>query len=676
MTRVIWIIIFALVLALQYTRAQDEIRKDIRLLNRIYNYYKSVDTMIVHRTPVYAYRKLKIIVAKKNVILLPIPTMYRIAHSKNREYIEECIDLLNYNSTRDFSVKNIAHLSTIPNQKQVLTRLQKFLVPKLYEETVFENSILSPFHCNNKHYYKYQFKILCDSLVEVSFSPKIYNTQLITGYATIDASSGSIIKGKINGEFDMINFSLTFVMADNWLASLYPKRCDLSANFKFMGNLIKTQNFAIYGISNPPSIRLQSTDREMMASLRCDSLTTYEDSLYTRFFSVKNNDTITTNKENNWAKKIFWDIFGDNLLNKINSNYGSSNQGQININPLFNPLYMGYNGHKGYYYKFDARSIYNFTPNHYLYARLKAGYSFKQRQLYYTIPIEYHFNKRHNGYVKMQFSNGNWIGNGQLKDEMLALLPDTVKYNAERVNYFRSFNLSLESSYDLSQYLTLQIGMIGYKRTAIERRIYQLAKVPISYTTAASKAEIIWRPIGWKGPVANLAYERSIRGFMNADISYERFEIDIQHKMPFNRLQYLSYRVGCGFYTLIDGTNNFLDYSNFRDNNIPDGWNDEWTGEFVLLSSHWYNLSRYYVRSNTTYETALLALSHIPLIGRYIEKERIYTNILFVTHLHPYVEIGYGFTTRWVSAGAFIAQRNGKYDGIGVKIGLELFRQW
>ena len=32
----------------------------------------------------------------------------------------------------------------------------------------------------------------------------------------------------------------------------------------------------------------------------------------------------------------FWDVLGDNLLNKISSNYGNGNQGQVNINPLFN----------------------------------------------------------------------------------------------------------------------------------------------------------------------------------------------------------------------------------------------------------------------------------------------------------------------------------------------------
>ena len=45
-------------------------------------------------------------------------------------------------------------------------------------------------------------------------------------------------------------------------------------------------------------------------------------------------------------------------------------------------------------------------------------------------------------------------------------------------------------------------------------------------------------------------------------------------------------------------------------------------------------------------------------------------------HLHPYIECGYGFTTRLFSIAFFIANKNGKFDGAGARLGLELFRQW
>lgn len=38
-----------------------------------------------------------------------------------------------------------------------------------------------------------------------------------------------------------------------------------------------------------------------------------------------------------------------------------------------------------------------------------------------------------------------------------------------------------------------------------------------------------------------------------------------------------------------------------------------------------------------------------PLIGKYIEAERLYVSSLVVNHLHPYTEWGYGVTTRAIT---------------------------
>lgn len=72
-----------------------------------------------------------------------------------------------------------------------------------------------------------------------------------------------------------------------------------------------------------------------------------------------------------------WDIVGDNILNKIKTNIGGEERGQIRIGPIFNPLYFGYTAHKGVIYRFDIKSFYNFTPNSDITARLKLGYSFQ-----------------------------------------------------------------------------------------------------------------------------------------------------------------------------------------------------------------------------------------------------------------------------------------------------------
>ena len=110
--------------------------------------------------------------------------------------------------------------------------------------------------------------------------------------------------------------------------------------------------------------------------------------------------------------------------------------------------------------------------------------------------------------------------------------------------------------------------------------------------------------------------------------------------------------------------------------NLPNGWDDDWTGQFQLLSRNWYNASDYYLRGHVSYESPLLMLSWMPWIGRYIETERIYLSTLSIEHTRPYTEIGYGFTTRFVSIGLFASFLKTQYQEIGCKFTFELFRKW
>ena len=68
-------------------------------------------------------------------------------------------------------------------------------------------------------------------------------------------------------------------------------------------------------------------------------------------------------------------------------------------------------------------------------------------------------------------------------------------------------------------------------------------------------------------------------------------------------------------------------------------------------------------------------MSWLPWVGRYLEMERVYVSALQAVNVHPYVEVGYGFTTRLFSIGAFMSSGQGNRT-FGVKFGFELFRNW
>ena len=189
----------------------------------------------------------------------------------------------------------------------------------------------------------------------------------------------------------------------------------------------------------------------------------------------------------------------------------------------------------------------------------------------------------------------------------------------------------------------------------------------------APALSVSFRP--WaKAPMFTIDYERAFKSSY-FDVDYERWEADASLKHRLRRLQTLNLRVGGGIYTRRKG-NYFMDFANFRDNNLPEGWDDDWSGDFQLLRSHLYNESQYYVRGNVSYESPLLGVSLIPLVGRYVERERVYWNGLGIGHTRMYSEIGYGFTTRFFSVGVFASFLNIEYQQMTAKFTFELFKRW
>ena len=134
-------------------------------------------------------------------------------------------------------------------------------------------------------------------------------------------------------------------------------------------------------------------------------------------------------------------------------------------------------------------------------------------------------------------------------------------------------------------------------------------------------------------------------------------------------------KVGGGFYSR-KKDNYFVDFMHFRDNKLPEGWDDEWTGNFQLLNSNWYNESRYYARANISYESPFLLTSWLPLVGRLVERERFYISALSIDNTRPYSELGYAFTTRLLSIGLFASFLNTEFQNFECKFTFELFRRW
>ncbi len=657
-----------------------------QVLDQVRNYALSVDTLQNVPTFFYSYQKSLITTDRRNFTLFVVPTMYSIARDKQRAFVMENYNLCDYSDREHPHAKRLLDVNTIPHKRKVLRPVAKYLSPTVYSETLIDGVILSPFHIHNRYFYKYKISFRSDDVVVLSFSPRNNNTQLIKGKATIDATTGRIIDVAYDGEFDMVRFHAYLLMGENGQLSLFPQYCVVRSQFKFMGNVLRAVSSIYLGLSKKPSKEPTSIfeEQKLLEEVRPVKLGKQEKEVLQAYYdqyrkeeAVNATDTLPQKKSvYKQIKDDVWDTVNENIFQKIDTNFGDNNRGSIRISPIFNPLFLRYSRDKGITYKFDVRSSYMLTPNSDISARVKSSYSFKQRRLYMNIPLRWNYNLKRNGFFGIDINTGDRTFDSKLLEDVIQEQGDSVDWDKTKIDYFRDINLIIHNSQDFSEKWTYDVGLSIHYRKAVNSPAFHYSDYDDYYQSSAPVLSLQYRPSGWQGPALTFKYERSFKGILHSNMNYERWEFDCSYKKKLKRLRTFSTRLGTGFYTSRGSEKYFLDYTNFRENNIPNGWDDDWTGEFELLKSEWYNASQYYVRSNFTYESPLLVVSRIPLLGRFIEMERIYLSALSVKALTPYMEMGYGVTTRVLSMAAFVSNTRGKFEGFGCKFEFELFRRW
>ena len=642
---------------------------DSVLISRMWDYYDHC-TYDIEGVEKNLYTVYHFSTKRRNALLYLIPTMYSIARG-DKDYVGESYSKLTYHSAHDYSIHRQVICGTIPRNRNVMPVIFELITPNLYGVQLYPNRILSPFHRSNRFFYKYRVTQKAGNVV-IHFRPRSSNTQLIKGEVSIDPRTGRILTLNWEGEFDMIDFKIDARMDRRNQNSLLPDQSTTEATFKFLGNNIKSTITTFYDCSTtlPDSID-NVEDPALMKKIRPIPLKKEERQIYAarqrQEQAEEQNDT--THKASNRlkeVKEVAWDIVGDNLINSIHT---QTENISLNVSPLFNPLYMGYSQSKGISYKLDIGARYAWNTHRYLTLNPQFGYNFKGKQFYYTIPLRMTYNPKRNGYAELTWGNGNRTSHAALGEAFQKVMGDTIGMPDFKDEYFQVVNNV--AAYD---WLEVTTGMVYHRRRSSDRLLMQQAGLTDEFHSFAPTLTLRLTP--WqKGPTLTANYERSIDGVLQSNLAYERWEFDAVYKHQAKSVRILNLRLGTGFYTQ-RSTDYFVDFSNFRDNNLPTGWEDDWTGQFQLLDSRWYNESDYYIRSHVSYDSPLIMLSWLPWIGRIVETERFYLSALSIQHTRPYFEVGYGFQNRFFSTGIFASFLNTNFQSFGCKFTIELFRRW
>ena len=653
-------------------------KEEALILNRIYEYrkanlseFKSLEENI--------YMKFRYNVEKRNFALWLIPTTYVLAKDP-REYIRESYSTAKFKDVHNFDVNSQVLTGTVRHNHMAMPTLVDFMTPDIYDMAFYEGHVLSPFNKHNRRYYHYTQITLMNGATRIDFRPKLYNTQLLNGYAIVETETGRILRTVLNGEFDMITFRTEITQNEKEGRTLMPAKCNTAATFRFLGNRITVLFNAYYNCPTtlPDSITSISS-RELMDSIRPVPLNRLDKAIYEAYDKEREASDLAAaadtvpHKPNLW-KKIFWDTIGETLVTPIDAQTKSGGA-YFRISPIINPLYVSYSGSRGLRYKMKFRSLFRFSQHRYLNIEPTVGYNFKQNQLYFTIPVQMVYNPKRNGYAEIIYGNGNRISNGTVMDAINEAHHDSIDFTNTDIDQFYDNYLRLYNNIMVFDWLDIETGILVHQRKAVNPEVMHQYGVPDEYRSFAPILGIKLQPWLNKGPLFAIDWERSIKGINGSNLEYDRWEFDAQWKYRIPGLRLLNMRAGAGFYTK-KTTDYFLDFANFHDENLPEGWDDDWSGNFQLLSGREYNESNYYIRANLSYESPLLFATWIPYLGKYIEKERFYFSGVLLEHSKPYFELGYGFTNRYISVGAFTSFRNRHFAEFGIQFDFELFKRW
>lgn len=313
------------------------------------------------------------------------------------------------------------------------------------------------------------------------------------------------------------------------------------------------------------------------------------------------------------------------------------------------------------------------------------GYNFTKKEFYATVDMEYVYNPSRHGAIEIHAGNGNRTYSSVVVDQLEQMPDSTFSFDGLDLDYFKDVYVDISHNIEIVNGLSLWTGLsIHWRYTKSTPEVE--SRVRTKYNSFAPRVRLEWTPgmyyymngkrkvnVGSFYPTFMLDYERGIRLLKNSG-RYGRLEVAAEQTINLQDIQSLSYFIGGGLFT--DRSDMyFVDYEYFSDVNLPQGWNDDIGGTFQALDSRWYNAASHYMRGNLTYEAPFILLYPVTRLLSFIQKERIYAGILFMPHLNPYMEFGYGFATHIFDAGVFIGNEKGKFTSFGCKFTFELFNK-
>lgn len=702
-----------LVGSFQVSRAQYDVDMD-SLVQRVYGY---VDRNGLQNdgftSEVYVQHYLR--TKRKGIFMRYMPGALHLERGEN-EYFGENLSRYNFSPPAQVDQKDVAVYSTMPYVKKPRDKWLGQYSISIYEPNLFTDRILSPFNSCNRRFYKYHFRYAYQAMgkliAHIEIVPRIWNSQLVRGNADIVVQTGQVRVFSLKFFYGWSRLQVSGEMGREGKASLLPSKISLMSRLSMLGNRLEEQFDATadFDFRNPPKVdtirslrNRKRFDVTALCRLRIDTTSMRRDlqffeenrpvklmpsqqAIYdkAKLKQTRPVDSIEIN-ESHERRDLAEDIILDSHTLRIGQ------QGKVRIPPLITPSMVEWSKSDGFALRTRFAFDFAFQRHNHLQFRPRVGYNFKEKQVYWECPLDLRFRPYHDAYFRIETAGGDHIYNSKQADEVRHNLAGISKYdslvkvfNSYNFHYYRDNRLMLECGFQPIVGLKLSGGLRFHQRRMINwNKLADLTSMHRTLRGFAPRIRLEWTPalyyyrenrrpvpIRTKWPTFMIDYERSLKS-VDRQTSYERFEFDGSYNLRLHALRSLYFRLGGGLYTS-RAANCFLDYDNFRYSPMPTNVRDDFSGQFQLLDSHWYNESDYYIRLSATYESPMMLFSRIRYFTRIVDKEYLYCNLLNVRSLPLYTEFGYGISLPLLHLAAFGAISGKGQSAFGCKIAIQL----
>ena len=656
------------------------------------------------------YVRQEVDIEKKNLGLNFIPGMARFDRDEHHYLSELCYDVRFFKYAMP-AIRRRASVTTHRHGSGEIERVLLFMHPNLFAEKILEEGYLSPLHPQNIKYYRYSADTLYDDkngCVKVSFVHRFDNIKLLESGWVLLAPDCSVRAFSANGWDEQCAFSVLYVMGNDSLQRNLATDVSLSVDYNFAGNKFKVNaegrflfdtvlpvadarqrvskyNIAVASSEDLPDERVDdcigyvASMRRQPLSL-ADSLFYYEKGVFGALHEAKKNSSA------NDAVGWLWDV-GDRMISSHSLEW---NGGRVRVSPLINPSYLSYSTGRGLSYKMALNLTSATKRGEELSLRPMAGYNFKQGAFYWDVDGRYLYSPRRLGTVRIDVGSGNRTYSSEALNRIEKIAADSLNFEDLDLGYFRNFYVNISHSHEIANGIELLGGFNYHRRTLIGSGGDRLEASGVGlkrrYIQFAPHIRLTWHPgmyyyikgtrkvnIGSRLPRFSFDIEQGVDGVLGSSGTYTRAELDVQYNFKINESDALFLRAGGGGFFYTKNTY-FVDYAFLRHNSLPVDRSDELDGVFQLLDSEWYNAANKYFRTNVTYLSPFFVLQRILPRVNFIKNERLYLNMLFISHLTPYSEFGYGVGTPYIDLGLFVCGKNHQFHKIGFRVNVSLFR--